>query len=1194
VRPRRTVATGDVIDAQARIVFDTEEPIDTPPIFNTIDAVAPMSAVNGLPETTEETEFLVSWTGGDDEGGSALADCTIYVSTNGGPVETWLSRTTLTEAFYQGALGNTYAFYSVARDNAGNVESASATPDALIAVLGLGQIEGVKFEDVDGDGIRDVSEPGLSGWTIYLDVNNNGVPDDGEQSTVTDTDGIYSFPNLFPGTYTVAEVLQTNWVQTAPTEGIYNVAITGGLIVTGLDFGNRKINDPPVNTLPALQVMNEDTVLVFSSGTGNAITVADEDAGSNPVEVILSATNSVLTLGSTSGLTFATGDGTADGTMSFTGTLADINAALDGLQFVPSLNFNGEATLELITNDLGNTGAGGPKSDTDSAVITVLPVNDAPVADAGTDTIVNEGDLITRSGLFTDPDAGDTYTFLWEIRDTDGNLVTTTNDQTIRFTPADDDGQPYTASFTVTDSAGASDTAAFFIAVNNIAPVVEAGADATINEGRTFISTGSFIDPGADNWIASVDYGDGTEAQPLTLNPDKTFNLIHSYLDDGSYTVTVSIEDDDAGMGNDSLTVMVSNVAPTLAISGDSAVAEGAPYTLNLASRDPGADTIKDWAIIWGDGSVETVSGNPSYVTHVYAEGPNSYTISATATDEDGTYDAGNTVGVSVGNVAADLQNLAVTPSINENDIATLSGDIIDPDIQDSFTLLVDWGDGSPVQAFSYAAGTTAFTEMHQYLDDNPTGTGSDSYAITATLADDDSGSDSATGNVTVNNLAPVITNLVSSAPDIGDAGELGLVSITGTFSDIGTLDSHLATIDWGDGTTSQAVITESNGSGSLSGSHEYTGGGMYEVKVRLSDDDAGTVIQSTMAMISGVGVKDGVLYVIGTYGDDHLLINRNSEGFKVHADFLPDSGHVRTVSADGIRRIEVRLSDGNDHATIAGNIDLPVQIDGGAGDDRMMVTGLAPAVLIGGIGNDVLIGGGGNDTLDGGEGNDILLGRDGDDILLGGAGNDILVGGPGNDTLDGGEGNDTLLGGSGNDTLLGGDGDDLMVGGAGNDTLNGGEGSDFIVGGAGNDVIVSGAGNDILSGGSGDDSLDGGEGNDILLGGASDDLLIGGGGNDILDGGSGDDTLDGGDGNDKLLGGSGNDTLTGDDGDDILIGGPGNDTLDGGSGSNVLIDSTPSWVRQFVVDLATYGLDPNGDISIVIPSSLDPQLPSG
>jgi len=70
--------------------------------------------------------------------------------------------------------------------------------------------------------------------------------------------------------------------------------------------------------------------------------------------------------------------------------------------------------------------------------------------------------------------------------------------------------------------------------------------------------------------------------------------------------------------------------------------------------------------------------------------------------------------------------------------------------------------DGSAVQTFSYAAGTTAFSETHQYLDDNPSNTASDTYAITATLSGDDSGSDTSTAALVVNNVAPVITNLVS------------------------------------------------------------------------------------------------------------------------------------------------------------------------------------------------------------------------------------------------------------------------------------------------------------------------------------------------------------------------------------------------------------------------------------------------
>ena len=65
--------------------------------------------------------------------------------------------------------------------------------------------------------------------------------------------------------------------------------------------------------------------------------------------------------------------------MTFTGTMANINAALGGLTYQPNLNFNGSDTLTILTSDLGNTGSGGPKFDTDTVAITVAAVNDAPV-----------------------------------------------------------------------------------------------------------------------------------------------------------------------------------------------------------------------------------------------------------------------------------------------------------------------------------------------------------------------------------------------------------------------------------------------------------------------------------------------------------------------------------------------------------------------------------------------------------------------------------------------------------------------------------------------------------------------------------------------------------------------------------------------------------------------------------------------
>jgi hypothetical protein len=139
------------------------------------------------------------------------------------------------------------------------------------------------------------------------------------------------------------------------------------------------VNDAPVNTVPGPQSTNQDTPKVFSSGNSNQISVADVDAGSNPIKITLTGTNGTLTLSTTAGLVFITGDGTADATMMFTGTLSTVNTALNGMSFNPTSGFSGAASLQIVSDDQGNTGAGGPLTDTDSVNITVVPPNASPV-----------------------------------------------------------------------------------------------------------------------------------------------------------------------------------------------------------------------------------------------------------------------------------------------------------------------------------------------------------------------------------------------------------------------------------------------------------------------------------------------------------------------------------------------------------------------------------------------------------------------------------------------------------------------------------------------------------------------------------------------------------------------------------------------------------------------------------------------
>ena len=102
-----------------------------------------------------------------------------------------------------------------------------------------GGISGIKFHDLNGNGVQDGVEQGLVGWQIYLDLNNNGRNDTGEPDIITGADGSYEFSGLAVDTYTVAEVMQAGWKQTFPTVGgAHSVTVTTGVTTGNINFGN--------------------------------------------------------------------------------------------------------------------------------------------------------------------------------------------------------------------------------------------------------------------------------------------------------------------------------------------------------------------------------------------------------------------------------------------------------------------------------------------------------------------------------------------------------------------------------------------------------------------------------------------------------------------------------------------------------------------------------------------------------------------------------------------------------------------------------------------------------------------------------------------------------------------------------------------------------------------------------------------
>src|SRR2546423_240714 len=170
----------------------------------------------------------------------------------------------------------------------------------------------------------------------------------------------------------------------------------------------------------------------------------------------------------------------------------------------------------------------------------------------------------------------------------------------------------------------------------------QALSNTTINEGNTYTANGSFTDPDSTSWTATVDYGDGSGAQPLTLS-GTNFSLSHVYKDNGTYTVTVSVTDKQGATGTGTATVTVNNVAPTVG----TITAAVNPVQVNTATTasanftDPGGNDTHTASWNWGDGNTTTGtvtesngSGSVSD-SHTYTSA-GVYQISLTVTDKDG------------------------------------------------------------------------------------------------------------------------------------------------------------------------------------------------------------------------------------------------------------------------------------------------------------------------------------------------------------------------------------------------------------------------------------------------------------------------------------------------------------------------------------------------------------------------------
>ncbi len=488
------------------------------------------------------------------------------------------------------------------RDTTSDAEPLSLVTASLSTMFGLdygaaflGSLSGNVFQDLNADNIRQVGENGLAGATVRVQqvVTEEGPTDEeghggqggaGEGETTTPTvflthtaaDGNWTITDLLPGTYTVTVIPPASYgISGGPTFS-YTETVQSQSQITGIDFGNYPINDPPVIAAPPAQSGQEDTPIVFSTANGNALSVSDPDAGDLPVQLTIQATGGTLTLSQTTGLTFDTGTGTADGTIVVTGTLTDLNAALNGLTFLPTPHSSGAASVDVSVDDLGNSGIGGPQTTSTTIPLTVNAVADAPTLTVSNSSgNENEPVVLPITSALVDTDGSETLTITISGLPAGTVLSAGTNlgGGNWQLSPADLPAltltSPIPGTYTLHVSATAQElngsTAStektLALSLANLTPIVSGLSTVfTYQDTLTSLNLGRFDTPGTNSpWVVHVNWGDSTAESTFTVStPGDLGTQVHTYTTGNTiFPVKVSVTDKYGHVGSNQFAVHV-------------------------------------------------------------------------------------------------------------------------------------------------------------------------------------------------------------------------------------------------------------------------------------------------------------------------------------------------------------------------------------------------------------------------------------------------------------------------------------------------------------------------------------------------------------------------------------------------------------------------------------------------------------
>jgi hypothetical protein len=417
-----------------------------------------------------------------------------------------------------------------------------------------------------------------------------------------------------------------------------------------------------------------------------------------------------------------------------------------------------------------------------------------------------EGKALTLGVTVTDPDPHPVYGYSWEVT-LGGVTVATGSDPTLPFTPAR--AGTYDVKLKVTGRFGDTVTTEKFLVITNVVPTVSLGESSLTLTALDLSRNGSFTDPGSETWTATVDYGDGTGKQSLTLNADKTFSLGHHYSKGGTVTVTVDVFDGtDHGKAGLSVTVPAPLQGAAITGAPGDSTPEGTP--LNLAASviefDANAHLSFRWQVT-SNGATVASGTAPTFTFTPAVAG--SCTVALTVTDQNGSSVSAQPAALTVTDVAPAVSLGSV--SMQGVDL-TGSGSFSDPG-RETWTGTVDYGDGTGSQSLALNADKT-FSLSHHYARGG-------AYTVTVDVSD---GTDHGTAQAQVTAQTAVVppANIQQVAHDFTHQDENFRNFIRGAYQKYLARDADQSGLDaWADQMENHGLSDERLEAGFI-GSDEY------------------------------------------------------------------------------------------------------------------------------------------------------------------------------------------------------------------------------------------------------------------------------------------------------------------------------------------------------------------------------------